>query len=214
MKAKLSLFVLIFVAVISLNAQIRVACVGNSITYGAGINGRDSLSYPAQLQKMLGSSYKVKNYGLSGRTLLKSGDRPYWKEPLFDSAKAFLPNIVIIKLGTNDSKPFNWDSSSTEYIPDYIEMIKLFQALPSNPIVILGIPAPVFGDAFNIRANVVHEQIVPMVTKLALDMQLKTIDFYTLLKDHPEMFPDKIHPDANGAKLMAEEVLRVLKSIQ
>src|SRR4051812_7771397 len=89
------------------DGKIKVACVGDSITFGAGIKDRDKNSYPAQLQGLLGSGYEVKNFGVSGATLLKEGDKPYWKEKAFEAAKKFEPNIVIIKLGTNDSKPQN-----------------------------------------------------------------------------------------------------------
>jgi len=57
---------------------IKIACVGDSITQGAG--AKSGQSYPAQLQALLGDGYKVGNFGVSGRTLLKKGDFPYWKE--------------------------------------------------------------------------------------------------------------------------------------
>lgn len=91
------------------STPIKVACVGDSITFGAGIKNREKDSYPAQLQAMLGSGFKVGNFGISARTLLKKGDRPYWKEQIYRDALAFQPDYVIIKLGTNDIKPKNWE---------------------------------------------------------------------------------------------------------
>ena len=87
---------------------VRVACVGNSITYGAGIKNRSHDSYPSVLGRLLGDKYWVKNFGVSARTMLNKGDRPYMKEQAYQQALAFNPNIVVIKLGTNDSKSFNW----------------------------------------------------------------------------------------------------------
>ena len=92
-------FVFIFLFV-SAFAQIKVACIGNSITYGATIVGRDSLAYPPQLQKILGKKWLVKNFGVSGATMMKKGDLPYWNQPKFRAAKDFKPDVVIIKLGT------------------------------------------------------------------------------------------------------------------
>ena len=69
----------------------------------AEVNG-----YPAQLQKMLGKDYYVKNFGVGARTMLNKGDHPYMKELAWKDALAFNPNIVVIKLGTNDSKDMNW----------------------------------------------------------------------------------------------------------
>src|SRR5207237_795169 len=86
----------------------KIACSGRSLTLGAGIKDRTHDSYTAQLQRMLGDQYQVKNFGSSGTTALKSGDRPYWKQKQFTQAQEFAPDIVVIKLGTNDSKPQNW----------------------------------------------------------------------------------------------------------
>ena len=90
-----------------LNA-VRIACIGNSITDGAGIDMNSEKGYPACLQKDLGTGYLVNNFGVSGRTMLNKGDYPYMKELAWKDAMAFKPNIVIIKLGTNDSKPQTW----------------------------------------------------------------------------------------------------------
>ena len=86
----------------------RVACIGNSITYGYGLKNRSEECYPAVLGIMLGENYTVENFGISARTLLNKGDHPYMQEKLFTEARAFHPDIVIIKLGTNDTKPHNW----------------------------------------------------------------------------------------------------------
>ena len=88
--------------------NIKVACVGNSITEGFGLENPSVESYPAVLQSLLGNNYEVENFGLSARTLLMKGDLPYMKEQRFKDALEFLPDIVTIKLGTNDSKPYNW----------------------------------------------------------------------------------------------------------
>ena len=87
---------------------VRVACVGDSITYGAGVADRGKNNYPKVLGRLLGPGYETRNFGVSGATLLKKGDRPYWKTSAFKAATEFKPDIVIIKLGTNDSKPQNW----------------------------------------------------------------------------------------------------------
>ena len=92
----------------ALSETIKIACVGDSITYGAGIKDRKNMNYPVQLGKILGQKYEVKNFGNSGSTMLKKGDKPYWKQREYKAALEFNPNIVIIKLGTNDTKPQNW----------------------------------------------------------------------------------------------------------
>lgn len=111
--------ILAVIILVSCNKEpIVVACIGNSITYGSGIEERINNSYPAQLQQLLGDEYDVWNFGYSGRTLLKKGDYPYWDEVYLKAAKKLNPDIVIIKLGTNDTKPQNWQYAE-EFESDY-----------------------------------------------------------------------------------------------
>ena len=81
-------------------AQLKIACVGNSITSGAGPD-RLKNSYPGQLQNLLGNGFEVRNFGVSGRTLLSRGNFPYINEPEYKAALDWLPDLVTIKLGTN-----------------------------------------------------------------------------------------------------------------
>jgi len=92
----------------NLSAKIKIACVGDSITFGSRVKDREINSYPAQLSALLGDDYEVKNFGKSGATMLDNGNKPYIKTPEFEASLKFNPDIVIIKLGTNDSKGSNW----------------------------------------------------------------------------------------------------------
>ena len=115
---------------------VKIACVGNSITYGWGIKNRFQNSYPGMLSQFMGKEYDVRNFGISGRVLLNKGDRPYMHEPLFFDLLKFEPDIVTIKLGTNDSKPWNW-CYGKEFKTDLNEMLDKLEALPSKPKVYL-----------------------------------------------------------------------------
>jgi len=83
----------------SQDAPVRVACIGNSITYGYTLSNPTLDSYPAQLKNLLGSDYDVKNFGVSSRTMLKKGDYPYWNEPEFDQALHLIPILSSFYLG-------------------------------------------------------------------------------------------------------------------
>ena len=111
---------------------IRVACVGDSITYGASIKDRANNNYPVVLGRSLGQGFVVRNFGVSGATLLKKGDFSYWGRPEFGLATQFNPHVVVIKLGTNDTKPQNWKHAD-DYTVDYEAMIDHFAALPAKP---------------------------------------------------------------------------------
>ena len=200
------LMIVLFIFMIISCSTTKIACVGDSITYGSGIIGRDSLSYPAQLQNKLEKKYEVQNFGVSGSTMLKKGDKPYWKEPEFKSAKEFKPDIVIIMLGTNDSKTFNWNIYKNEFISDYCSMIQTFKKLNSKSRIYIGLPPPVFENRWDMQKTVVEFEIINIIKKIALEYDLKTIDFFTLFQEKSIYFPDGVHPNAAGAKLMADEV--------
>ena len=192
-------------------APIRVACVGDSITYGAAIQDRVNNNYPVVLGRLLGDGYDVKNFGVNGATLLKKGDKPYWKESAFAAAKNFKPQLVIIKLGSNDSKPQNWKYKD-EFTKDLIDLVRIFELLESKPQVWICKPAPVAMDRWGITEAVVKQEVIPAVVAAARQTKgVKLIDIYKVLAPHPELFPDGVHPNAAGAKLMAVEVHRYLK---
>ncbi len=184
---------------------IRIACIGNSITEGDGIQAREKDSYPAQMQTILGADYHVRNFGVSGRTLLRNGDFPYWNETAFQEAKDFQPDIVIIKLGTNDTKSQNW-AFANEFVKDYQVFIDVFQALDSKPMVYLCYPVPAFEIRWGIDNKVITEEVMPKIKKVANSKELKIIDLYAALEGKKEFFPDGIHPNEAGAKVIAETV--------
>ena len=145
---------------------VRVACIGNSITFGAGIKNRSRDSYPSVLARMLGDNYWVKNFGVSARTMLNKGDHPYMNEPAYKNALAFNPNIVVIKLGTNDSKSFNWKYKA-DFMKDAQNMINAFKGLPSQPKIYLCYPSKAYLTGDGINDDIISKEIIPMIKKLA-----------------------------------------------
>ena len=184
---------------------VRVACIGNSITFGAGIKNRSRDSYPSVLARMLGDSYWVRNFGVSARTMLNKGDHPYMNEPAYKNALAFNPNIVVIKLGTNDSKSFNWKYKA-DFMKDAQTMIDAFKGLPSQPKIYLCYPSKAYLTGDGINDDIISKEIIPMIKKLAKKSDLSVIDLHTAMDGMPELFPDRIHPNEKGAQVMAKAV--------
>ncbi len=185
---------------------VRVACVGDSITQGSGTKGNP---YPSQLQKMLGEKWKVGNFGVSGRTLLRKGDFPYWNEKAYQNALAFKPDVVVIMLGTNDTKPQNW-AHEAEFVADYRDLVKSFLDLESKTRVFICRPCPVIGTG---NFKIVEENIqlqIPRIDALAAEMKIDVIDMHAALKDTPELIPDRVHPNAKGAEEMAKAAVKAL----
>lgn len=192
---------------------IKVACVGNSITYGANILNREQNSYPAQLQAYLGGEYEVRNYGVSGTTLLSKGDYPYTATPAYRQALDFQPDIVLIKLGTNDTKPQNWRFHH-EFEADYQKLIEQFRNLDSHPRIILLVPVRCFlTDETSISPLRISQSVRPAVEQIAWKNGLEILNLYSLFGDNwePHLMPDRLHPSAIGAGRMAQVIGAYLK---
>ena len=184
---------------------IKVACVGDSITAGVGTRDSGKDAYPAQLGRMLGDQYDVHNFGVSGATLLNKGDKPYQKEGAFHQALELKPDVVVIMLGTNDTKPQNWKFKD-EFSADYKDLVGQFAALPSKPKIYVCHPVDVPGPG-NYGINDAGLAVeMPMIETLAKEMGLTVIDLHTPFVGKPELLPDRVHPNTDGATLMAKTV--------
>ncbi len=183
---------------------IRVACIGNSITEGWGVDMCAQQAYPAQLGKLLGDDYWVMNFGVGGRTLLNKGDNPYMRELAWRYALDFNPDMVIIKLGTNDSKTTNW-KHGVEFEQDMQQMVDSLRALPSHPRLFLCSPIPAEADTWTINDGVITQEIIPIVKRVAQRNEATFIDLHSLFTnaDGKQMLDDHIHPTAKGASQLA-----------
>ncbi len=191
---------------------VRVACVGNSITYGMLVEDRERNCYPAVLGRMLGAGYDVRNFGHSGATLLNKGHNPYTKTKEYAEAIAFRPDIVVIHLGINDTDPRNWPNFRDEFIPDYAALIESFrEANPAAKVYICRMtPIPHRHRRFKAGTRDWHHQIQEAIERVAASQRTGLIDLEPVLKDRPELLPDAVHPNVEGARLLAEEIYRAL----
>ena len=201
----------------------HVACVGDSITAGAGASDA-AHNYVSQLQMMLGNGVEVKNFGRSGATMLGEGygDLPYNEQTEFTSATSFVTNAgpnavvsVVIVLGANDSKPFNWDepqNNAQQFKTDYLAMVDHFRNLPTKPTVYVGLPLATGNNpCCSIRGEVIYEQELPLIKQVAMEKRAPLIDLNTPTTNHPEYFPDGVHPNDAGYLVMAQLVKKGLE---
>jgi len=191
---------------------IRVACIGNSITDGHGIDMATAYGYPALLQKKLGNGYWVKNFGVSGRTMLNKGDLPYMDEMAWRDALAYKPDIVIIKLGTNDSKPQNWQYGN-EFRHDLEQMILALR--PNQPQIILCTTIPALSSNWGINDSIITNAIIPIQQKVAKKYGLRVVDLHALYaNDSEKMLTDGIHPDGKGVQRLADIIAAEIESMR
>lgn len=213
---KINLLILVLILAVfnqvgfSQGKVIKIACIGNSITDGSGLKNPAKEAYPMVLQQLLGDGYDVHNFGRSGATVLRHGDNPYWKTLKFREAKQFNPDIVTIKLGTNDSRPPNI-RFLPEFEKDLADLVDTFRLLPSHPKVYLCVPVPVYRTGgFTITSEVIEKEIIPRVKHVARKHHVKMIDLHTVLSNHESWFPDNVHPNKEGAELIARTIYKKL----
>ncbi|HEY8995264.1 MAG TPA: GDSL-type esterase/lipase family protein [Lacunisphaera sp.] len=188
-------------------AQVKVACIGDSITFGYGLANPGTQSYPAQLQALLGSGYVVGNFGVNGATVQKGTAKSYWRTSQYRNSKAFAPNVVVIMLGTNDSKSSNWDAA--KFNTDYRALIADYWSLATQPEVFVCLIPPVYSpNAFGPTFDPVFIQntVVPAIRTIASQTGMPLIDNNSPLLNHPEYFSDGVHPNAQGAGIIASTV--------
>lgn len=187
---------------------VKVACVGDSITEGAGLKSQSKFAYPVILDSILGSRFSVLNTGRSAATLQKKGDLPYWNCNEFSNVFVFKPKVIVIKLGTNDTKPYNWKLG--DYEKDFQALIDTFRTIKSKPEIVLCKPVPVFKTRWGINDSTLVNGVIPVIERIAIKNNLRVIDLYSGLKENGANFPDDIHPNEAGTKKMAEIVAEAI----
>lgn len=187
---------------------VRVACIGNSITYGAGIENRERDAYPVQLQRMLGEGYVVGNFGKSGATLLNKGHRPYIEQKEFQRALTFAGDVVVIHLGINDTDPRDWPNYRDYFVRDYLALIDSFRVANPKARILVARMTPITNrhSRFESGTRDWHEQIQQAIERVAEFAGAQLIDFHTPLYPYPFMLPDAVHPTAEGAGILAQTV--------
>ncbi len=175
---------------------IRVACVGDSITA--------SSEYPDDLQAKLGANYLVGNFGVNGSTVTTDSWSPYSRQPEFQSAKDFQPNIVILMLGTNAGSDLSW--SEADFKADYLSLVHGFQALSSKPQVWIVKPPPIYADGAYMSLDFFDGTIIPAIEDIAVKANLPVINVYGALAGHAEYFFDGVHPNPKGAQAIADTI--------
>lgn len=197
--------------------QTKVACIGDSITYGHGISDWTKNSYPVILQELLGEDYHVANFGSSGACVNPEGDQPYVNRDIHQEALEYDADIIVFMMGTNDAKPENWTDAES-FMEDYMELAESFMEGESTPEVYFALCTEAYFvegtdkatglTKYDIQPAVIDEiagTIELYATTSGAQMQL--IDIHSLSEAHPEWFEaDGIHPNNDGAKAIAEAV--------
>lgn len=198
--------------------QIRVACVGDSVTYGHGVSGWPDHHYPAVLSRLLGGEYFVQNFGYSGRAVQPDSDQPYTATSRYRKSLDFRCDVLVFMMGSNDSKPENW-TDAQRFEGEFRALLDSYLSPDGGPELILCTPPTAFfaGEhgagltSFDIQPGVV-DGIADIVRAVAGDYDCRLVDVHALTRDHPEWFSkDGVHPNQDGAQAIAQAVFDAIR---
>jgi lysophospholipase L1-like esterase len=192
----------------------RVACIGDSITWGFTLLNPWKQSYPALLQEKLGAGYEVRNFGYNDASARFDADTPYVKKKVYRESLEWNPDIVLIMLGSNDTKKRNWDPGI--FRRDYEALVRSYMELPSRPRVILIAPIQLFlvgGVALmGLYPDTLEEGVRPAIRLAAIELGLglELVDLKDLFTDRQYMI-DGVHPQRKGASMLADAIYSAIK---
>lgn len=194
-------FIFILIMSSAVAAKVLLLCIGDSITERNPSGGE---GYVKQLTKMLGSEFEVKNFGLSGRTMCKNGNSPYWKEEKFKEVFNLKPDVITLMLGTNDAKPGNWKKACETFKVDAQAMVDTLLSISDHkPQLFLALPPHAYSNRYNISGEVIENEEVPALCEVAMNAHVEIIDAFTPTNSS-DYFADGVHPNKKGHDLLAK----------
>jgi sialate O-acetylesterase len=206
--------------------SITVACLGDSITFGARLEDRDRDSYPARLQQLLGNGYRVLNMGVGGCTLIRKGQPTVWDE--LAKIRKGNPDRIVISLGTNDTCGEGtcgdrkcWEYKD-EYLADYLDLIDSLQMMPKQPEIWICAPSPMVLETPGLSQARVEgltirkprlKELISLIRQVAEEKKVGFIDLNSPLDHRADLFTeeDGVHPNVAGYLAIAELVFAALK---
>lgn len=197
--------------------QIKVACVGDSVTYGYGIKGWKKNNYPAVLGRLLGDEYHVANFGISGSTIQDTGDQPYTATKAYKNSLAYEADILIFMLGSNDSKPENW-TDEEKFLAYYNSLLDSYLQKDKKPTVYLCTVATAHYPE-GITSGYTNYDVQPQYVEAAAELirgvaeerGYPLIDINNLTENRRDLFgKDNVHPTKEGAEVIAKEIYEVI----
>lgn len=183
---------------------LKVACIGDQVMQGQQVDSIDR--YPTLLQWLLGEHYQVRTFALSNATVLNNGEHPFMSDTLCKQAMDFQPDIVVINLGINDTKPKNWLLHGADFLGDYMNLVETFMILSSRPKVFICRPSKPFGNTDEVSDSTLQASVLPDIDSVSAWRHLQKIDLYAITSDRSDMFIDYIYPDRTGCRIFAETI--------
>ena len=185
----------------------RIACVGDSITYGFGLDDIRNESYPALLGEMMGSHFEVKNFGRSGTGLWEGGAFPYTSTIEYFRAIDYDADVYVICLGTNDLVQTVDNKFINAFKEDYEKLVRTIHERAVAYAVFLATIPPV-PALFKPGEDEAVKKINRAIAAVAKETGSILIDLNKAFGDNADLFSDGVHPNPDGARLLSETVYK------
>ena len=188
---------------------IKVGCVGDSNTYGAEATDRTRYAWPIQIRSMLGSKYETQNFGVNGALMMNHLTDAWKNKTAYSDNKAYDPNIIVIALGTNDSKDGYWDA--VKFKKTYIDLINEFKSYSAEPKIYMAIPVKAYNSTWSINDQTIREKVIPTMKDISKEMGLPLIDLYAVTNNIANlMAADGIHLKDVGLGIIARKIADIM----
>ena len=183
-----------------------IVCLGDSITYGFGLAFPERDSWPSLLDARLGDGWEVVNLGVSGSMLLDEGSFPYRSTGNIERAKELDADMAIIMLGTNDAHTAIW--TPERHREQLRALVREMKGAQGTTDIVLMVPPCVFYEpgleAYGFNVDAIGVDMRAVVAQVAEEEDAHFVDLYALTEDHPEWFPDQLHPNDDGHRAIAD----------
>ncbi len=208
---KLLLIGIFFCGSIFAQKVVNIACIGNGVTYGIGVENREKNNFPQQLQYLLGTKYKVTNFGVVNAPVLSNGLNGYTQTAEFKKSKTINPDIIFIELGLDEI-----NSSDTAFISNFTntleDIVQSYTNSSARPRIVLLLPLPIFLNDSSLFNNSVNKnKIIPKIQKIAFEKNLEVLDLFSMFIDKQDLFLDKLHPSSLGGTLISKRLYELVK---
>ena len=175
---------------------------GNSLTAGYGLSS-PTQAFPALIQNKidsLGLSYKVVNAGVSGETSAGGLSRIDWilRQPL---------DVFVLELGANDGLRGIPVPETKKNLKAILDKVK--QKYPAAKLVLAGMQLPPnMGQTYATQFRSIYPQLAAQNNVTLIPFLLQGVGGEAKLNQ-----ADGIHPTAEGARIVAQNVWQVLKPL-
>ena len=189
---------------------IKVGCVGDSNTYGAEATDRSQYAWPVQIRSMLGNKYETRNFGVNGALMMNHLNDAWKNKTAYSDNKSYDPDIIVIALGTNDSKDGYWDA--VKFKNSYIDLINEFKNYSAEPEIYMAIPIRAYSSSWSINDQTIREQVIPTMKEISKEKGLPLIDLYSVTNNMANlMATDGIHPRDEGLRIIARKIADIMQ---